>query len=267
MIEPDYSTYRKQLKCLKPDMTEQEIYQWYMGVVEGGWSVQSKPAIGDDGQYHYIYLTERDDGRIYVGKHSTDDLDDGYQGSGYDITDGKNLGRTFTTTKLAFFRTADQAYVAEKNIVNGAYLRSGNCMNMVEGGKDYCKPMVNTIVDDKFNTMKFQEEINAIASNVVSTTSSNAKRPKIAAPGTKRWWSFYDLKLHDGYVLTFVDDKTKTCKIANSKTVDCGDGKKVSLYSAAVKYAGGVAKYKNALNAFKYKDRLLSEIRDEIASK
>lgn len=34
-------------------------------------------------KYHYIYkITRNQDGKFYVGMHSTDDLDDGYFGSG-----------------------------------------------------------------------------------------------------------------------------------------------------------------------------------------
>ena len=32
----------------------------------------------DQRKYHYIYKITRDDGKYYIGLHSTDDLDDGY---------------------------------------------------------------------------------------------------------------------------------------------------------------------------------------------
>ena len=136
-MEPDYSTYRLQIKSLKSDLDEKKIYQMYNGVMKPGRSTQTTPYLAEDGYYHGLYLTECiDDGRIYVGKHSTMDLDDGYQGSGYEINDGKNLGKKFKTTWLEFFDSSDQAYVAEKWIVNANFIRNQKLvMNRVLGGK------------------------------------------------------------------------------------------------------------------------------------
>ena len=43
-------------------------------------------ARADQRKYHYIYKITRDDGKYYIGMHSTDDLDDGYFGSGQRIS-------------------------------------------------------------------------------------------------------------------------------------------------------------------------------------
>jgi predicted GIY-YIG superfamily endonuclease len=35
-----------------------------------------------DKKYHFVYITRHKNGKYYVGRHSTDDLNDGYIGSG-----------------------------------------------------------------------------------------------------------------------------------------------------------------------------------------
>ena len=150
MYNPDYSTYRSQIRNLNPDLQETEIYSMWKSVMEPGWNVQTSPAPGYDGQYHFIYLTEcLEDHRIYAGKHSTSDLEDGYQGSGYEVRDGLALGKKYRTTPLEFFKSSQDAYSAEAMLVNSAFLRSPLVLNRVPGGMsdEDGKPKKNDIPD------------------------------------------------------------------------------------------------------------------------
>lgn len=67
--------------------------------------------------YNYIYLiTNKIDGRIYIGQHQTDDLYDGYMGSGLHIKRAiKKYGKeNFTKEYLGFCDTQEKLDFLEK---------------------------------------------------------------------------------------------------------------------------------------------------------
>lgn len=250
-MEPDYSTYRLQLKSLKPELDEKQIYQMYNGVMKPGRSTQTTPYLADDGYYHGLYLTEcLDDGRIYVGKHSTMDLDDGYQGSGYEINDGKNLGKKFRTTWLEFFDSSDQAYVAEKGIVNANFIRNQKLvMNHVLGGKHL--------------DVKPQKEVKQtpIVANKTEPKFSNPSPDRSSKIAKKRGSTFSDLGAKPGTFVSFVEDATKTFKVLDDWHVDF-NGKKVLLKQVIPHLTK--KEYKNPLAAFNLNGRNLAVIQKEL---
>lgn len=87
--------------------------------------------------YHYIYKTTcLVTGRFYVGMHSTDDLEDGYLGS------GKRLGysrkkygnKQHTKVILEMLSSREELKLREKELVNSDLLKHPQCMNLQEGG-------------------------------------------------------------------------------------------------------------------------------------
>lgn len=242
MYNPDYSTYRSQMKNLNPDLQETEIYSMWKSVMEPGWNVQTSPAIGVDGLYHFLYITERlDDGKIYVGKHSTRDLNDGYQGSGYDIQDGIKLGKRFKTTKLHFFKTENEAYAAEKNIVNLPFINSKYVLNHVGGG-----------ISDKPDPPSIVKKVDSGVS-VVRSVKGNA-------------WSFSRLNVPVGSILVWEKDKSKTCVVMDDWTVEY-DGKKMNLPTLDKLLGNGISYCKNTLNSFSFNGKTLAELKEQILDK
>lgn len=75
-------------------------------------------------------------GKVYIGKHSTDDLDDGYMGSGKLITQAiaKYGLENFRKSILQQFETEDAAYAFEAQVVNEQFLQGRNCYNVAVGG-------------------------------------------------------------------------------------------------------------------------------------
>lgn len=89
-------------------------------------------------QYHYIYKITRIDesGRYYIGMHSTDDLEDGYFGSGKLITASvKKHGKEKHQKEILEFLPSREALkLREKELVNKELLEDKKCMNIAIGG-------------------------------------------------------------------------------------------------------------------------------------
>lgn len=87
-------------------------------------------------QYHYIYKIIRDDGMFYIGRHSTNNLDDGYFGSGIRIVRSvEKYGRSrHTIAILEFLPSLADVKIREEQIVNEDILLDPMCLNLALGG-------------------------------------------------------------------------------------------------------------------------------------
>lgn len=87
--------------------------------------------------HYFIYQTTNTvNGKIYVGVHQTEDLNDGYLGSGKYLwrairKHGKNA---FTRTVLESFANRTDAEVREAQIVNADFIARDDTYNMAIGG-------------------------------------------------------------------------------------------------------------------------------------
>lgn len=89
-------------------------------------------------KYNYFYkITNLLNGKFYYGVHATDNLDDGYLGSGGAIIrDRKKYGKEiFKKEILKYFSTIDEAYEEESKIVTEELVKDPMCYNLVTGGK------------------------------------------------------------------------------------------------------------------------------------
>lgn len=86
--------------------------------------------------YTVYIITNTINSNIYVGVHRTNNLDDGYMGSGKLIKRAiEKYGRdNFTKEYLAIYDNMEDMYEMESQIVNIDYLNSGGCYNISEGG-------------------------------------------------------------------------------------------------------------------------------------
>lgn len=88
-------------------------------------------------RYHVLYKTTCiATGSYYVGIHSTNDLKDGYQGSGKILLASiRKYGRKNHYTEVMQMTTSrEELLLLEKTVVNDQMLSDPRCMNLVVGG-------------------------------------------------------------------------------------------------------------------------------------
>jgi hypothetical protein len=89
-------------------------------------------------KYHYIYKTTCNvNGKYYIGMHSTDNLDDGYLGSGKRLWYSINYHGKDNHTKeiLEFCENRKNLKKREEEIVNEQLINEELCMNIKTGGQ------------------------------------------------------------------------------------------------------------------------------------
>lgn len=88
-------------------------------------------------EYFYLYkITNKIDGKIYVGVHRTHDLQDGYMGSGLYIKRAIAFHgvKNFKKDILEFFDSVDEMFDKESMIVNENFLKRKDTYNVCLGG-------------------------------------------------------------------------------------------------------------------------------------
>ena len=88
--------------------------------------------------YHYFYkITNLINNHFYYGVHNTDNLDDGYMGSGKRLHKAyEKYGiQNFKKEILKFFSTSEEAFSYESAIVDKKLVDDSNCYNLTSGGR------------------------------------------------------------------------------------------------------------------------------------
>lgn len=88
--------------------------------------------------FHYFYkITNKLNNHFYYGIHSTDDVEDGYMGSGIRLNYAyRKYGiENFEKEILHFFNTREEAAEYEAEVVTESLVRDENCYNIRLGGE------------------------------------------------------------------------------------------------------------------------------------
>lgn len=135
-------------------------------------------------RYNYFYrITNTIDGKYYYGVHSTDDLDDGYFGSGkrLKLAIKKHGAENFVKEIIKFFDSADDMYAYERSVVDMGKVRDRQCYNMAIGGEggnrfvDYTEDEMVELRERKSKSMRGK---NTWMKGTTQSKESNQKRSK-----------------------------------------------------------------------------------------
>ena len=97
--------------------------------------------------HYYLYkITNKVNGKVYIGVHQTKNINDGYMGSGKRLRDSiKHHGLDkFTKEILETFQSSEEMYAREKDIVTEEFIASEDTYNLRVGGTggfDYIRKM------------------------------------------------------------------------------------------------------------------------------
>lgn len=88
-------------------------------------------------KYCVYQITNNVNGKVYIGAHATNDVNDNYRGSGSAILDAyKKYGaENFSKDILMEFKNADDMFAEEAEIVNEEFVANRNTYNIKLGGK------------------------------------------------------------------------------------------------------------------------------------
>lgn len=278
-----YAKFRRELLALCPYMGEREIYRnWWRYNTHSrpgdDWTLQQTPMRGVDSKYHYLYVTTPDStGEIYVGIHSTLEMDDGYSGSGDEVRKCKDCGVKLDTTVLEFFRTREEALAMERYVVNAKFLVESGVLNKTIGGDDSRHVVGGSmLVESSLQKgipikqvsveMPFGESVEVPVMGGSTIRSEPTKvETKIPPRKIQNWFPFSRFGIGVGDKLVYLADESMVADVLNDEDRIQVNGESGSLRSVTDKIAK--KKVANCLRFWSWNGKSLFDLKNEILKK
>jgi hypothetical protein len=130
---------------------------------------------------HFIYKTTHANGKYYIGRHSTENIDDGYLGSGKWISQVKNK-ETLTREILEFVNTFDELVYAETKYLT-EHFGKPNCMNMSNASTGWATGDANPMNKEEVKA-KFQGDNHWLRKNPERKSEFREQQMKKVIAGT-----------------------------------------------------------------------------------
>lgn len=130
-------------------------------------------------KYHFIYkTTSLIDGRYYIGMHSTNNLTDGYLGSGTQLMRAiRKYGKeNFVMEILEYLPTKELLSQREKEIVTMQEVTDKKCMNLKIGGIGGFPPTAKQRFLERMKEVDFKKMFSQKASERMVEQYKNGKR-------------------------------------------------------------------------------------------
>lgn len=135
--------------------------------------------------HYYLYeVKNKINGKIYVGVHKTDNIEDGYMGSGKVILQAlEKYGiENFEKIILEFFDDAESMFRREAEIINQEFLAREDVYNLRRGGMGGFD-WINSSGISKFKGRRHTEETKKTLSDLMK----GKERPELSKACKKAW--------------------------------------------------------------------------------
>lgn len=126
--------------------------------------------------YHYIYITRHKNGWFYIGRHSTENLDDGYIGSGVWVSGIKDK-TSLEKEILEFVDNSETLKVLEEEYID-LHWEDPQCMNRGKGSSGWTS-------EEAFNENK--RRINDGSHNFIGGEIPKKNQLRRVAEGIHQW--------------------------------------------------------------------------------
>ena len=136
--------------------------------------------------YHYFYkITNKLNNHYYYGIHSTDNLKDGYMGSGRNLRRAINKYgiENFEKEIIKFFETREECAKYEQLIVNKNLVLAKDCYNIALGGEQTCCKGTVPVIENESGICirvpiedKYKDEFSSLNSGFVTVIDKTTNK-------------------------------------------------------------------------------------------